>query len=152
MAVFQFPLEPVLAYKKSLVELLQAELARLQQQAEEARAVRDALIERIQQNRANLRALLEQGHLDLEMVVWHEGFLEALSKQLAQQEVIVAELEARVAAKREELLKVQQEEAMLETLKQRQLEQFRYELERAEGQLIDESAIAGFNRRHMGTE
>lgn len=149
MAGFRFSLEPVLAYRKSLVELLQMELAVLEQRASQARLVRDALMAEIEQGNASLRDLLGQGRLDMDAVVRLGVYRQALSTRLQQQRAIVADLEAQVADKREELLKVQQDQEMLDALKRRQWQRFQQRLEQAEVRLIDESAIAGFNRRRM---
>lgn len=147
MAKFQFPLEPVLSYKRSLEEMLQFELARLQQQAHRAREVRDALKRELEVRRTDLRALMGEGYLQVDEIMRHKRFLRRLTQQLQMQEAVVARLEAQVAEKREELLQVRQEEAVLEALKERQFRRFQQRLERATMQVIDESAIAGFNRR-----
>lgn len=147
MPKFEFPLEPVLSYKRSLEEMLQFQLAQLVQQAHRARELRDALSRALEERRADLRSLMAHGRLDVEEVVQHQRFLERLAQRLREQEALVARLEAQVAAKREELLQVRQEEAMLETLKERQFQRFQRELDRVAMRVIDESAIAGFNRR-----
>lgn len=147
MPTFRFSLEPVLSYKRSQEEMLQFELAQLQQQAQQARAVRDALNRELEKRRADLRSLMGNGRLNVDEVMQYERFLHRLTQRLHDQEALVAQLEAQVAAKRDELLQVRQEETMLETLKERQFQRFQQELERVAMQLIDESAIARFNRR-----
>lgn len=149
MATFKFSLEPVLRYKESLVDLFQMELATLEQRARQARAVRDALKTQIEHSNAELRDRLDQGRLDVDEVNRYRIYAADLSRRLDRQQAIVADLEAQVASKREELLEVRQDQEMLEELKQRQLERFQEEVHQAEAQLIDESAIVAFNRSHM---
>lgn len=148
MPRFKFSLEPVLQYKASLVELLQMELATLQQHAREARAVLAALTAEREHTNAVLRDKLNQGQLDIDTVTRYRTYLEDLSERLSRQESVVADLEAQVADKRQELIEVQQDEEMLTELKQRQFDHFLEKLDQVEARLIDESAIANFNRLH----
>jgi flagellar export protein FliJ len=149
MAGFKFPLEPVLAYKESILELRQMEFAALERELRQARFVRDSLMAEMEQNNADLQALLSRERLDVEAVNRVELYRQSLSARLKQQQAIVVDLEIRVAGKREELLKAQQDVEVLEALKRRQLQRFEQRLEQAEARLIDESAITGFNRRRV---
>ncbi len=150
MAGFKFSLEPVLAYRESVVELLQMELATLEQEARQARAMRDDLIAEMEQSKTDLQDLFHRDRLDVDAVTRVELYRQGLSVRLQQQQAVVADLEAQVAGKREELLKAQQDREVLEELKRRQLRHFKQRVEQAEARLIDESAIAGFNRHRRG--
>lgn len=119
----------------------------LEKRARQAREVRDAMMVQIEQSSARLQAHLEEGRLNIDTVTRYELYLEEMSRQLEQQRAIVADLEAQVASKREELLEAQQGQEMLEKLRQRQFRRFQQRLDQAEAKLIDESAIIGFNRR-----
>lgn len=149
MAGFKFPLEPVLAYKESTLELRQMEFAALERELRQARSVRDGLIAEMEQNNAGLQDLLSRERLDVEAVNRVELYRQSLTVWLKQQQAIVVDLEAQVDSKREELLKAQQDVEVLEALKHRQLQRFEQRLEQAEARLIDESAITGFNRRRV---
>lgn len=146
---FKFSLEPVLSYQESLVESVQMELVALEQEANQARSVRDLLVAEMEQSNADRRALLDRGQLDVDALrridIYHEG----LSARLKRQQVVVADVEDRVASKREELLKLQQDREILDELKRRQWRRYRQKLEQAEARLLDESAITSFNRRRM---
>ncbi|MFQ5859705.1 MAG: flagellar FliJ family protein [Anaerolineae bacterium] len=125
------------------------ELVALEHEAKQARSVRDLFIAEMEQSNADRRELLNQGQLDVDALARIEVYHQDLSEGLKQQQAVVADVEARVVSKREELLKVQQDREILDELKRRQLREFQQRLDRAEARLIDESAITGSNRRRM---
>ena len=152
MAGFQFNLEAVLRYKESRVELLQLEMAELQHLAAQAREVRDYLVSERVQTENRLGKLVSYGDLDINTVLQSKDYMRRLTIELGKQEIIVVEAEEKVDKKREELLKMEQEREVLDTLKKRNWQRYLNEMNRAEAQVIDESAIAGFYRRAQSDE
>ncbi|MBS1254110.1 MAG: hypothetical protein MAG451_03166 [Anaerolineales bacterium] len=147
MAGFKFSLEAVLAYRESIVEMRQVELAKVERKVRQARAVRDGLVAEVKQSHADLQALFGQDGLSIEAVRRVEFYRQSLTERLKQQRAAVADLEAEASVKREELLKAQQDMEVLTELEARQFRRFVETLEETEARLIDESAITGFNRR-----
>ena len=92
MAGFKFPLEPVLAYKESTLELRQMEFVALERELRQARSVRDGLIAEMKQNNADLQDLLSQERLDVEAVNRVELYRQSLTVWLKQQQAMVVDL------------------------------------------------------------
>jgi flagellar FliJ protein len=137
---YAFPLQALLNWKRSLEEYSQLKLAemaaRLKAQEEE--------IERLTLKRLGyeqkLREKAGEGILAGEFVLYRQ-FGEESRKELLSREEKKKSLLQEADREREKLLALAKERKILERLKEKQFQKFRYEAERADQKIIDEITI-----------
>jgi flagellar FliJ protein len=83
-------------------------------------------------------------------LVAHERWLERLESERATAELAVQRASAEVAHRRGELVQARQRREALERLKSRQQTEHSVKVQRAEGAMLDEIALAAHTRRHQG--
>lgn len=148
MPAAPFTLQPVLAYKGNMVDLLERQLAQLLAQRGRLQAILDALHAR----RFETHVLLhreQRGTLRLERIQQHRLYLEWLRERIDEEQRRMAELESRIATKRDELVAMMQDKEMLERLKEKAEERFLAHLESQEADFNDEIALSRFVRTTM---
>lgn len=145
MAQVPFTLQPVLSYKENVVDLLERQLAQLLAERGRLQAILSALRSR----RSETHTLLQReqrGTLCLDRIQQHRAYLEWLRERIAEEQRRLVELEARIAAKRDELVAVMQDKEMLERLKAKAEERFLAHLEAQEADFNDEIALVQYVR------
>jgi len=138
-----FPLQPVLTYKESLVDVLERELAQLFTMRKRIEMVLVAL----HQERQGLhhRVVQErQGLLQLNRLWRYQVYLDWLGERIEEQERRLAQLDDQIEEKRRELIAALQEKRILEKLKEKAKEQFLAEMEHREADFNDEMTLARF--------
>lgn len=140
---FRFSLEKVLRYKRLVKEQKQAALFK---------AYQDYF--RQQQELERLEAILERGRKGLlsgrmspAMLMHKISYLDFISRQVASQELAVAEAWEEVEKCRQEVVRADKEQQVLEKLKQRQREDYLHEVEIKFQNELDEVASSAFLRR-----
>ena len=148
MAAIPFPLQPVLSYKEDMVGLLGRQLAQLVGERSRLQAILGAL--RAQRSEMHVELQRQQrGTLHLERIQQYRLYLEWLRERIDQEQRRLAELEARIDAKRDELLAMMQDKEMLVRLKEKAEARFLAKLENQEADLNDEIALTQFARTTM---
>jgi len=138
-----FPLQPVLTYKESLVDVLERELAQLFAMRKRIGMVLVAL----HQERQHLRHRVvqeRQGLLQLDRLWQHQVYLDWLGERIEEQERRLARLDDEIEEKRRELIVALQEKRILEKLKEKAKERFLVEMEHREADFNDEMTLARF--------
>ncbi|HHX43172.1 MAG TPA: flagellar export protein FliJ [Chloroflexi bacterium] len=136
-----FSLQPVLAYKENLVDVLERQLAQLLAERTRLQATLSAL----EAQRADIHTLLQReqrGTLHLERIQRHRLYLAWLRERIESERRQLVALDARIVAKRDELVAVMQDKEMLERLKEKAAERFFRRLEAQEDDFADEIALA----------
>lgn len=145
MPTAPFSLQPVLTYQENMVDLLERQLAQLLAERTSLQEVLRTL--RLQLTETHTLLQREQrGRLRLEAIQQHRLFLEWLRERIETEQRTLEALEARIAAKRDELVAMMQDKKMLERLKEKAEERFAAHLESQEADLSDEIALAQFVR------
>jgi len=148
MPTIPFPLQPVLAYKEDMVDLLERQLAQLLGERRRLQAVLSAL--RAQRSQMHVQLQREQrGTLRLERIQQYRLYLDLLRERIDDEQRRLAELEARIDAKRDELLAMMQDKEMLERLREKAEARFLTHLENQEADLNDELALVQFVRTNV---
>jgi len=127
-----FPLQPVLTYKESLVDVLERELAQLFAMRKRIEMVLVALHQE------------RQGLLQLNRLWRYQVYLDWLGERIEEQERRLAQLDDQIEEKRRELIAALQEKRILEKLKEKAKEQFLAEMEHREADFNDEMTLARF--------
>ena len=145
MPTAPFSLQPVLAYKESMVDLLERQLAQLLAERTRLQAVLSALRAR----RSETHVLLQReqrGTLRLGRIPQPRLYLGGLRERIEEGQRRLVELEARIDAKRGELVAMMQDKEMLERLKEKAEDRFLAHLEAQEADFNDEMALAQYVR------
>jgi len=148
MPTIPFPLQPVLSYKEDMVDLLERQLAQLLGERRRLQAVLSAL--RAQRSQMHVQLQREhRGTLRLERIQQYRLYLDLLRERIDDEQRRLAELEARIDAKRDELLAMMQDKEMLERLREKAEARFLTHLENQEADLNDELALVQFVRTNV---
>ncbi|WP_338835763.1 flagellar export protein FliJ [Neomoorella thermoacetica] len=141
MAGFHFSLEKVHSYKLSLEKQLKLQLAESRRRQAEA----EASLERYRSLRAGAPAI--EGAVAVEELIQKAAYLEALDGRIACQQEEVARASRVVTEGREKVQAAMQERKVLDRLRERQFQAYKYNLAREEQKQVDEAAGSRFYRR-----
>jgi flagellar export protein FliJ len=115
---------------------------------------KQALLETLHIMRQKLLDSLQEqqrGEMDLVLVQHLRGNVTTVGQQIANVQVELKALEAKLEAKRQELVGARQDEETLDTLKEKEIERYRLEEAQKESSLQDDVYIARtYHQRHMG--
>lgn len=147
----RFRLDPVLDLRRRRVETFEQELAALERQRAERQSSIDRIREAMRDAVATLRARQGDGRLDLRAIAQLHAYYARLESQLAGESMALAELDARCATKRAELIVAHQELKTIEKLKEREQTRAAEAARALENRLTDEVATVRFNVRYRGS-
>lgn len=134
MARFQFSLEKVRSYRASLEKQLKIQLAESRRRQDEA----EANLARYREMRAGCPVI--RGAVAVEDLLREATYIEALDGRIAGQQAEVARAKQVVAERRDQVQEAMQERKVLDRLRERQLQAYRYVVTREEQKQIDETA------------
>jgi flagellar FliJ protein len=143
----RFRLQAVLNYREDLEEALQLELGRLQAEEHVARGRLETLRGESDRTLAATGELLSDARPDMSAVQQGFVYLEALQLRIEALLVELAELAARVEAKRREVVEAMQARKVLEKLKQRHERAYAEWARQAEQRLVDDMTTVRHSRR-----
>ncbi|MCS6803383.1 MAG: flagellar export protein FliJ [Chloroflexota bacterium] len=147
----RFRLNAVLDLRRRRVETLEQELAVLERQRAERQAAIAAIHRAMERIQAALREQQASGRLKIREIAQLHGYAGRLESELANEKLLLADLEARCAAKRAELVAAQQERKAIEKLKERAEAQAAHEARTQELRALAEIATVRFNLRRRGS-
>ncbi|MGI9859999.1 flagellar export protein FliJ [Moorella naiadis] len=134
MARFQFSLEKVRAYRSSLEKQLKLQLAEARCRQEEA----EACLNRYREMRAGCPVI--RGAVAGADLLREATYIEALDGRIAGQQAEVARVSQVVNKRRDQVQEAMQERKVLDRLRERQLQAYRYVVTHEEQKQIDETA------------
>lgn len=137
---FKFSLETLLNLKEQHLEGLKEELSRLLTSLGEAEERLEGLRKRRIWYRDEFRRRQQEGLSSLE-ILYYEDFLSDLEDKIHRQRERVEGLKVEIEKKREEILRASRELKTLQRLKERRWREFKRELQRQEGLLLDEFGL-----------
>lgn len=148
MQRFQFPLEQALKWRTTRLELENAKLARLQQERESATRLRGTICETAQREVA---AFLHgsPGATGAELTLL-AGYRRGIAARLKKLEMAIRNCEAGIEQQKATVLEADREKRLLESLKQRQLDEWNYELNREIENTAGELFLANRRRSPRG--
>lgn len=151
MKHFQFKLQTVLDVKKKQEEILQSELAQLQ----ELFQLQTQLLQQLEAKQAFYQTKLrggQQEQLQLSTIQAHLEYLAFIGKEIAKQEEELALIAEELEAKRLDLVEAAQDCQLLEGLKEKERAGYLAEFRREEQNFLDELGQMGFARKEAGLE
>ncbi|HEY3109806.1 MAG TPA: flagellar export protein FliJ [Chloroflexota bacterium] len=143
----RFPLQAVLNYRNDLEEALQLELGRLQGEEHVAGERLATLRSESERTLTATGELLAQARPEMGTVQQGFVYLDALQRSIDAELAELAELAAKVEAKRREVVEAMQARKVLEKLKQRHERAYADWVRRVEQRLVDDMTTVRHNRR-----
>lgn len=145
MRKFTFTLESVLQVKYRLEERVRAELADTQSRLVEAQQALRRLSQEKGRHQKEM-ARIQQGALDIGSLLLAQDYLAQLNRRIQDQQEVIAQIEAELDRKREELVEAQRERKSLEILKDKQWQEYQKAVQREEQLFLDEVAAIRYGR------
>jgi flagellar export protein FliJ len=145
MRKFSFRLQPVLDQALAHQRRIELELGRLR---ETLRAELEHLVRLGEARSARQRRLREasQGRLDLRRLEWERRDLERLAREVAQQQLVMDDLQAEIERTSDALVQAMRRRQMLENLRDRQRDEHQREMMRLEIRQTDDLVTPRFPR------
>lgn len=141
VARFSFRFERLLHIKALREEQLQTELATIQRRVDEARTRAHTLSLQLKTREEQLRAIQQSTQIPIDQMLALAAFIERLRSELAEHAQQVAALVDEKGRKRAKLIEAMKERKALESLRERQFQDFRIDLQRREQKETDEMAL-----------
>jgi flagellar export protein FliJ len=137
----KFSLQSILDYRHSKVEGLEVELSQINHALQQAQSVLEALTFR---HGFLLESLGRQQHgeVDLTQLIQLRANLQLVERQITRQQVQIATLAEKLAAKRAEVVQAKQDEEALSTLKRKENDRFQAQVRQQEDRQQDDAYIS----------
>lgn len=140
-----FRLQPVLDYKSNMVDTLELEFAQLKLSHKDQLEILAQLEIARSQEMDSLQGL-QYGVLNCQSIVLRQQYLQMLEKQVNLQRERVNRAEAKVNAKRDELVEMIKSQKTLEKLQANHIENEKIETRRRESRIIDDIVTTRYAR------
>lgn len=134
---FVFKLEGVLEYRRALEEKKKRELAQVQREVGEATQQLMAMLRLEVEEKERFRKM-KAGELNIVTLRLQEAYLNNLIRKIGQQQQLIQKLRTKQVNARAEYVEARKQVMLLERLKERQRERWRYEANREEVRFLDE--------------
>lgn len=136
---FVFKLEGVLEYRRALEEKKRRELAQVLREVGEATQQLTAMLQMEVEEKERFRRM-KAGKLNILTLRLQEAYLNNLLRKIDRQQQLIQKLRTREVKARAEYVEARKQVMLLERLKERRLERWRYEANREEMRFLDEIA------------
>ncbi|MDN5346748.1 MAG: flagellar protein FliJ [Clostridia bacterium] len=143
MPAFRFSLEKVRSYRQAVEDKLKQELAAALRQ----RAREEALLAEIAREQSARQSQKHTGRLNISEAVQASLYLDYLAARRQLQEERVNALVEQVEKQKERVREAMRERKVMDRLRQRRLEAYRYLQGREEQKEVDEVAVSGYIRK-----
>lgn len=137
MKKFSFALDKVLSYKRQYEESVRSEHAAILQKVMQQEEKIARLWEKDGKTRREMDEVKKAGCTILQIRTY-ESYLDYLQKEIANEQRILDVLRVREEEKRQELIKAKTETKSIDKLKEKKLEEYRYEAVKEQEQLVEE--------------
>lgn len=137
MKKFSFSLDKVLSYKRQYEESVRSEHAAILHQV----AVQEKKLENIHRKDAETRTEMDKAKnagCTILQICTYENYLDYLHKEELMEKKILDVLRAKEETKRKELIKAKTDTKSIDKLKEKKIEEYRYETAKEQEQFIEE--------------
>lgn len=141
MKKFQFSLDTVLDYRHQIQDSLQVELAAITAQVNRQQAAVDAAQGRYAATNQEFREKKLAG-MTIAELSGYETALEAAEREIQRELMRLRDLQRKEEAKRQELVQAKQDASSVEKLREKKLEAYRREEQKAEEHYMDDLVCA----------
>lgn len=137
MKKFSFALDKVLSYKRQYEESVRSEHAAILHKVTQQEEKIARLWEKDGETRREMDEVKKAGCIILQIRTY-ESYLDYLQKEIANEQRILDALRVREEEKRQELIKAKTDTKSIDKLKEKKLEEYRYEVAKEQEQLVEE--------------
>lgn len=137
MKKFSFALDKVLSYKRQYEESVRSEHAAILHKVMQQEEKIARLWEKDGETRREMDEVKKAGCMILQIRTY-ESYLDYLQKEIANAQRILDALRVREEEKRQELIKAKTDTKSIDKLKEKKLEEYRYEEAKEQEQLVEE--------------
>ncbi len=137
MKKFSFALDKVLSYKRQYDESVRSEHAAILHKVTQQEEKIARLWEKDGETRREMDEVKKAGCIILQIRTY-ESYLDYLQKEIANEQRILDVLRVREEEKRQELIKAKTDTKSIDKLKEKKLEEYRYEVAKEQEQLVEE--------------
>ena len=137
MKKFSFALDKVLSYKRQYEESVRSEHAAILHKVTQQEEKIARLWEMDGETRREMDEVKKAGCIILQIRTY-ESYLDYLQKEIANEQRILDVLRVREEEKRQELIKAKTDTKSIDKLKEKKLEEYRYEVAKEQEQLVEE--------------
>ncbi|MEW6258635.1 MAG: flagellar export protein FliJ [Thermodesulfobacteriota bacterium] len=141
--MFIFRLEPVLKHRKHQEELIQKEIAQLQQKIDERKGEMEQMMENMHGSIAEIHRLQLEGVTISEQLIYSQ-YIDHLKSNMKRLEMEIGRLCALQEEKRLELMEAVKRRKMIEKLKEKKNLLYLDELLKTEQKLLEEAAVCRY--------
>jgi len=134
---FSFALDKVLSYKRQYEESVRSEHAAILHKVTQQEEKIARLWEKDGETRREMDEVKKAGCIILQIRTY-ESYLDYLQKEIANEQRILDVLRVREEEKRQELIKAKTDTKSIDKLKEKKLEEYRYEVAKEQEQLVEE--------------
>lgn len=145
MKGFKFKLQPVLDQRQKKEDILKKELAEKRLQYENEKLVLEKLRNKLSNVQQELR-IKQKDKIDAAEMSGYLLYCQRLEREIELQVMKLTNLASEVSKAQERLLEATKEKKIIEKLYDKQLEEFRQEINRVEQIAIDEISTVRYNR------
>ncbi len=139
--MFRFSLETLLKFRRVQEDAIARELRTISDELRDAEHQLDRLKQSQQEHERQWLAIEQQGISSIEISL-HRQYAFHLYRNISAQVAQVAEIEARVDSKRQELIEKMKQRRLLERLKEKRFKEYQVAEYRQERKQIDEVAVS----------
>ncbi len=137
MKKFSFALDKVLSFKRQYEESVRSEHAAILHKVMQQEEKIARLWEKDDATRREMDEVKKAGCVILQIRTY-ESYLDYLQKEIANEQRILDVLKVREEEKRQELIKAKTDTKSIDKLKEKKLEEYRYEAAKEQEQLVEE--------------
>jgi len=145
---FKFRLQSILETREKALEDRQIEFSLVQRNLQKQLLQLTNLQNTLKHNCENLENLISQGQsIDFSLINNYKNYIDKLKKDIEEQNEIIKTVKIQLEAKKQEVIEALQAKTMLDKLKEKDLEEFKKEIDRLETQEMDDISIARYKKR-----
>lgn len=148
MKKFKFRLQSILDTREKALEDRQIEFSLIQRNLQKQLMQLENLQNTLKHNCENFENLISQGQsIDFSLINNYKNYIDKLKKDIKEQNEVIKAVEAQLEAKKQEVIEALQAKTMLDKLKEKDLGEFKKEIDRLETQEMDDISIARYKKR-----
>lgn len=137
MKKFEFSLNKLMGYKKQVLDREKNSLAHLRMQQQQMQEEKEQLEARLKKSADEFRELSSKG-ITVMQITMFKGYHQSLRMQIAELRLAIEEMEKKVQKQLGVVIDATKEVSSLEKLEEKQLEEYRAKVTKAEEQFISE--------------
>lgn len=137
MKKFKFSLEKLLDYKEQILQKEKNDLARLRQQRQEAVEERLRTVDRTKEFNGRFVADSSQG-MKLSDITLAKSYINSLLEYTRQLEKMISIYDRQIEEQLQVVIEATREVSAIQHLKEKQLEEYRYQVQKADELMIEE--------------